>query len=64
MPKLWGIDTIGSQKTECLDVIEGILNEAELNSILPDYQNAMRSVTETFVWDSAKYLAEEYKMEV
>ena len=64
MPKLRGIDTIGSQKTECLDVIEGILNEAELNSILPDYQNAMRSVTETFVWDSAKYLAEEYKMEV
>ncbi len=64
MPKLRGIDIIGSQKTECLDVIEGILSEAELTSILPDYQNAMRSVTETFVWDSARYLAEEYKMEV
>lgn len=64
MPKLRGIDTIGNQKTECLDVIEKILSEAELTSILPDYKNAMRSVTETFIWDSAKYLAEEYKMEV
>ena len=63
MPKLRGIDTDGSQKTECLDVIKNILVDNGLTSIVSDYDNAMASVTGTFVWDSAKYLSEDYKME-
>ncbi len=63
MPKLRGIDTDGSQRTDCLDVIKNILVENKLTTIVSDYDNALSSVTGTFVWDSAKYLSEDYKME-
>ena len=63
MPKLRGIDTVGDQRENCLDVIKGVLSANELLSIIPDYENAMESVTETFIWDSAKYLSDNYKME-
>lgn len=63
MTKLKGIDTTGTQKEECLDKIEEILKNNNLTTILPDFESAMHSVTETFIWDSAKYLAEDYKME-
>lgn len=63
MPKLRGIDTTGEQREKCLDVIEEILRSNELTTIIGDYENAMKSVTETFIWDSAKYLSEDYKME-
>ena len=63
MTKLRGIDTIGKQKEECLDKIKDILKNNNLITILPDFESAMNSVTETFIWDSAKYLAEDYKME-
>ncbi len=63
MTKLRGIDTTGVQKEECLDMIQKLLNDNGLTTILPDFENAMNSVTETFIWDSAKYLAEDYKME-
>lgn len=63
MPKLRGIDTDGSQRTDCLDAIKNILIDNNLKSIVSDYDNAMSSVTGTFVWDSANYLFEDYKME-
>ena len=63
MTKLRGIDTTGVQKEECLDKIQKLLSDNGLTTILPDFENAMNSVTETFIWDSAKYLAEDYKME-
>ncbi len=63
MTKLRGIDTTGVQKEECLDKIQKLLSDNGLTTILPDFENAMHSVTETFIWDSAKYLAEDYKME-
>lgn len=63
MTKLRGIDTTGTQKEECLDKIKEILKTNNLNTIIPDFDHAMHSVTETFIWDSAKYLAEDYKME-
>ncbi|RIA77946.1 hypothetical protein EI71_00729 [Anaeroplasma bactoclasticum] len=63
MPKLRGIDTDGTQRENCLDKIESILSSNELKTILPDFQKAMESVTGTFIWDSAKYLTEDYNME-
>ena len=63
MPKLRGIDTDGTQRENCLNKIESILSSNELKTILPDFQKAMESVTGTFVWDSAKYLSEDYNME-
>jgi len=63
MPKLRGIDTEGKYRSECLDVILDILKSNNLSTIVPDYEKAMESVTETFVWDSATYLNEEYKIE-
>jgi hypothetical protein len=63
MPKLRGIDTDGTQRENCLDNIESILSSNELKTILPDFQKAMESVTGTFIWDSAKYLTEDYNME-
>ena len=63
MPKLRGIDTDGTQRENCLDKIESILSSNEFKTILPDFQKAMESVTGTFIWDSAKYLSEDYNME-
>ena len=62
MPKLRGIDTDGIQRDNCLDPILKILEENELMTIIPDYKNALESVTGTFVWDSALYLNDEYKL--
>ena len=63
MTKLRGIDTTGIQREECLDVIQKLLSDNGLKTILPDFENAMNSITDTFIWDSAKYLSEEYNME-
>jgi hypothetical protein len=63
MPKLRGIDTDCTQRENCLDNIESFLSSNELKTILPDFQKAMESVTGTFIWDSAKYLTEDYNME-
>ena len=63
MPKLRGIDTDGIQRENCLNKIEAILSNNGLSTILPDFQNALNSVTGTFIWDSAKYLTQDYNME-
>ncbi len=60
MPKLRGINTDGTEKEECLDKIEKILSDNSLE-ILNDFDHAMKSVTGTFIWDSALYLDDEYK---
>lgn len=60
MPKLRGISTDGDERTSCLDVIERLLSDNDL-SILPDFKQAMESVTGTFIWDSAMYLDDDYE---
>ena len=62
MTKLRGIETNGSQG-ECLEHIRDILQKNEFRVLIDDFNNAMNSVTGTFVWDSAKYLSEEYNLE-
>lgn len=62
MTKLRGIETDGSQG-ECLEHIREILQKEEFTVLIEDFNNAMNSVTGTFVWDSARYLGEEYNME-
>lgn len=61
MPKLRGIDTDGIQRENCLDPILKVLEDNNLLTIIPDYKNALESVTGTFVWDSALYLNNEYQ---
>ncbi len=61
MPKLRGIDADGYQRENCLDPILKVLEDNNLLTIIPDYKNAMQSVTGTFVWDSALYLNDEYQ---
>lgn len=58
MPKLRGIETTGEMKTNCLDKIREILLGA--SGLAPglgyDFENAIKSAYETFLWKSAKYL--------
>lgn len=58
MPKLRGIDTLGSGNgKKCLDAIRSLLDGcAELKELLPDFDLAMSLGYGQFQWQSAKYL--------
>lgn len=60
MPKLRGISTDGEERENCLDIIRRLISDNEL-SIVQDYDEAMKSVTGTFIWDSAIYLDDDYE---
>jgi 5-methylcytosine-specific restriction endonuclease McrBC GTP-binding regulatory subunit McrB len=61
MPKLRGIETDGSVKTQCIDRIENVLfgNAGIANGLYADFESAVNNTYETFLWSSAAYLEEE-----
>ena len=61
MPKLRGIETDGSMKTQCIDRIKNVLfgNEGIANGLHADFESAVNNTYETFLWSSAAYLEEE-----
>ena len=58
MPKLRGIETRGSSKSECLDKIRALLDEKKIN-LLTDFDHACRVGHGQFMWASAEYLNDE-----
>lgn len=58
MPKLRGIETTGEMKTKCLDKISDILigSGGLAPGLQYDFNNALSSAYESFLWKSAKYL--------
>jgi len=62
MTKLRGIETDGELLEKCLSPIEEIITE-KAPSLKADYMNAQKSITGTFVWDSADYLEVEYTLD-
>lgn len=58
MPKLRGIETRGTAKTECLDKIRDLLNRDGYN-IIDDFEHACRFGYGQFIWSSANYLLDD-----
>lgn len=58
MPKLRGIEDRSIGKT-CLDRIRDLLETAELDTLIPDFQTAREQGYGQFIWSSAKYLCEK-----
>jgi len=56
MPKLRGIDTRGSSKTNCLDQIKALLEENEFN-LSEDFNKACELGYGQFIWCSAHYIS-------
>ena len=60
MPKLRGIETGGSARTQCLDPIGEVLAQPELGlSLEKDFTAACGSSYGVFAWNSAHYLGQE-----
>lgn len=61
MPKLRGIETDGSMKTQCIDRIKNVLfgSDGIANGLYADFESAINNTYETFLWSSAAYLDEE-----
>lgn len=60
--KLRGIETDGELKEQCLEPIKESLERVTI-SLSKDFNNALKSITGTFVWDSADYLDVNYEVE-
>ncbi len=58
MPKLRGIETRGTAKTECLDKIRDLLIRDGYN-IIDDFEHACRFGYGQFIWSSANYLLDD-----
>lgn len=58
MPKLRGIETRGTAKTECLDKIRDLLIRDGYN-IIDDFEHACRFGYGQFIWCSANYLLDD-----
>lgn len=57
MPKLRGIETDGNTRVKCIDRIKDTLfTDALAPGLEPDFENAINTAYETFLWSSAKYL--------
>lgn len=60
MPKLRGIETDGETRTKCIDRIkEALFGERLAPELEADFENAINTAYETFLWNSAKYLEAE-----
>ncbi len=55
MPKLRGIETRGKSRTECLDVIEALLDDWGF-ALVGDFRRACEVGYGQFIWSSADYL--------
>lgn len=58
MPKLRGIEVIGSDK-KVLDKIRNILKDNKFNNLIDDFDFAMGHGYGQFIWNSAKYITKE-----
>lgn len=58
MPKLRGIETRGSSRTDCLDQIRNLLDENDF-ALVDDFDQACRVGHGQFIWNSAYYLEKE-----
>lgn len=58
MPKLRGLETRGSVRTNCLNPIRSIL-EDEHPSLVPDFDVALEAGYGQFMWNSALYLEQD-----
>lgn len=56
MPKLRGIETRGTSKTDCLDRIKSLLEDSGFGSLSDDFEQACRLGYGQFIWCSANYL--------
>ena len=62
MPKLYGIDTSGTHREKCLDVIAKLIGEGingEPFAIVEDYRRAMEFGYGQFMWNSAEYISQD-----
>lgn len=55
MPKLRGIETRGKSRTECLDVVQTLLDERGF-ALVSDFRRACEVGYGQFIWSSADYL--------
>ena len=64
MPKLRGIETSGSSKTQCLDKIKTILTEGVFNKplgLISDFNLSCENPFGQFIWNSANYILDSEK---